>query len=413
MEIKHMHIMIALTIIFLGALYFFLDEASKPSGPTGAEIAESLHMKATALGENSTQYTYGYTEYSNGYPEDYFIMSDSNNSLIKIISPLSTKKVYLLENDTILCIELLEHNVTCQSVKNNSITEKYIEGLKTRLFSKGKIALAKSDARYRIDHNFQNFSDEIKTKTLPNNDECVEISYQIDYSNASFEEMQRFNIVPGSPMHFDITACIDNQTGEIYENKFEYIFNGKEQTYFFKLISSDFDNAPTISPPTNLSNETVDLAILESGYRIDLINCYLKSGSEQEKCIATEALKHKYKDLCSESGSRKDRCLVSIVPLTKDVEICSEITNQDFLDDCNIELAGAYKNSTYCDLVDDSTKKQFCFEISGDTQETPIEINNTLENITDTNLSINDTQDIPKDVKDIIKEMENNTNSTG
>ena len=280
-----MHVMIVLTIIFLGALYLFLDEAAKPAGPTGADLAESLYIKAISLGENSTEYTYAYTEYSNGYPEDFYIMRESKNSLIKIMSPLSTKKVYYLENDTILCMELLEENETCQSVKNNSITKSYINGMKTRLFSKGKIALAASDARYRIDNSFQSFSNELKTKTLISNDECVEITHTIDYSNATFEDMQRFSIVPGSPMYFDISTCIDNQTGEIYENKFKYMFNGREQSYVFKLISSDFDNAPTIIAPSNLTNKAVDKAILESGYRIDLINCYLQSGSEQEKCI--------------------------------------------------------------------------------------------------------------------------------
>ena len=68
MEIKHMHVMVALTIIFLIALGFFLEQASKPPGPTPEEIAQTLLYKAVSIGENVTSYSYTYTEYSDGFP---------------------------------------------------------------------------------------------------------------------------------------------------------------------------------------------------------------------------------------------------------------------------------------------------------------------------------------------------------
>ena len=421
MEIKHMHAMIVLTFVFLGALFLVLDEMSRPAGPTGAQIAQSLYMKAIALGENSTQYEYAYSEASNGYPEEYLLMSDGQKAYVKVVSPVSTKKIYLLENDTILCIRLLDQNESCESVENSTITQSYISGIEARLFSKGKIALARSDAQYRIDNGFQNFSDDITARTLQGGEECIEVKHAIDYSNASMQEMSRFGLVSGSPMRFDITTCIDNQTGEMYENRFGYMFSGKKQSHSFRLISSDFSSSQKIIAPAEVAGGAVDSLILESSYRLSLINCYLQPGSEQERCIATEALRLRYAGLCKYSGARTDRCLVSIVPLTKDISICSQVKSQDFLDDCHIELAGAYKDSAYCDLVSDKAKKGFCMNIS---EPGPAGSPEPEENLTEDvpgnstapenqETEMNGTDGLPKIISDILKELEGTANGTG
>jgi hypothetical protein len=419
MEIKHMHIVLALTIIFLGAVYFFLEESAKPDGPLPEEIAEQLYMSAISLGENSTTYVYSYTEYSDGYPENFTLKEDGSVSLIEIVNAISKKKVYFSDNDTILCIEY-KNNETCSSVKNESITANYVASLKGRFFSDAKISQARSDAKYRIEHDLQTFDPSLKTKIYQSGDSCTQISYVIDYTNATFEEMSRFGIVLGGPSHFETTTCIENQTGEIFESFFNYTFLGKLRTNRFVLISSDFDSAPLIIVPTNLSSGAVDVLLDENNYKTQLVSCYLKSSSEQEKCIAMLALQMKNTDLCDHAGSRRDRCLVSIVPITKDTGICSKINSADYKDDCYIELGGAYKNSTWCDNVVDSTKKQFCLNVSVETPPVVTPPANVSVNVTTNNTNTTNTSSsaLPKVIEKIFKQIEesdksnNTTNST-
>jgi hypothetical protein len=411
MEIRHMQIVIVLTIIFLGAVYFFLEEAGK-SGPLPEDIAKGLYMNAISLGENSTSYTYSYAEYANGYPENYTLKSDGNVSVVEIVNALSKKKVYFTDNDTIMCVDF-QKNETCSSVTGDSITSNYVASLKGRLFSNAKITQAREDAEYRLEHELQTFIPSIKTKIFQNGDQCTQIQYIIDYSNATLEEMSRFGIVPGSPSHFETTSCIENKSGEIFESFFNYTFAGSLRTNRFELISSDFNSSPKIIVPSNLTTGAVDLLLSENNYRMQLVSCYLKTSSAQEKCIAMMALQMKNTDLCEHSGSRRDRCLVSLVPITRETGICNKIQSQEFKDDCFIELGGAYKNSTWCDNVIDSTKKQFCLNVSVATPKPAI--SPTMNDTNTTTNTSNTITSLPKEIQDIFDEIESSdsTNKTG
>jgi len=418
MEIKHMHIVIALTLIFLGAVYFFLEESAKPPGPLPEEIAEQLHLSAISLGENSTGYAYSYTEYSDGYPENFTLKSDGSTSLVEIVNPLSKKMIYFTSNGTILCVDF-SGKEACSSLANDTITTNYIASMKARLFSKSKISDARSDTMYRIEHELQTYLPSVKTRILQSGDQCSQIGYVIDYTNATLEELSRFGMVPGSPSHFEATACIENLTGEVFESYFNYTFSGSLRTNRFVLISSDFDSSPLIIVPSNLTDGAVDLLISENGYRMQLVGCYLKSASEQEKCIANLALQMNEPDLCEDAGSRRDRCFVSIVPITKDSSLCSRISSQEFKDDCFIELGGAYKNSTWCESVVDSTKQLFCQNVSVKTVAQAVPEINAGANESQ-NASANTTgKTLPPEIQAIFDEIEaqdqtgNQTNETG
>lgn len=408
-----MHVVIVLTVIFLVGLHLFLEAQSRPSGPTGDELAKELLMDAVSLGENASSYSYSYIEYSDGFPDEFTLTSDGKTSSVEVIGPLSKKKAYFLENDTILCITF-QGNESCSSVKNESVTSGYMSSLKSRLFSKGKIEKARSDLKYRTEHNMQVFSPSLKKKVYQIGDECIEISYIIDYANATLSEMQRFNVLPGSPTHFEAAACIGNQTGELYESQFNYTFMDKLHTSQFKLKDSDFDSKVSIIAPANLTGNAVETLIVENSYKNQLVQCFQKTGSEQNKCIALMALQLKSKNLCSYAGSRKDRCLVSIVPLTKDTAICPQVQNDNFKDDCYIELAGAYKNSTWCNKVLDPTKNQYCLSIVNKTTSAPPKAtqNASTTSNTTSNTSENQETELPEHIKKIFEKLENNTNQS-
>jgi len=376
-----MHVVLALTILFIAAFYVYLGELNTPPEKAVQDQAMDILLKAVTLGENASSYYYSYYEYSDGYPEKYTLISDGNDSSVEVEGPLSLRKAYFLKNDTILCVTL-EGNKSCSSVANESITAKYIASLKARLFSNSKIALARSDIEYRVSNGLQVFSPKMAMKELSPGYECTELGYVIDYSNATYDQMSRFGIVSGSPIRFEASACIDNTTGDIYESSFNYTYLGKQHASRFKRVGSDFESSMAVYPPSDISGDAVEAILSENSYRTDLIKCYAYSGSDQERCIAVLAGQLLDTKLCGYAGGRKDRCLVSLMPFLKNESICLQITDKDFKDDCYIELAGALKNSTWCDSVVDSVKKSQCLLASNITSSSSTPLVNATTDFT-------------------------------
>ncbi len=412
MEITHTKIMVGITLLFFVGLILFLDEVNKPSVPPNEIIAANLFMRALEVGENATSYIYSFVEYSDGFPETYTLASDGKISSVTVTNVLSTKKIFFLENDTIACVKM-DMQEACSSIKNESITERFASSLKGRLFDNSVIEAAKQDNKYRIEKGLQVFGPEITPRILDHGDECLQISYHIDYSNATMDELGRFGIVPGSPSRFDVTECILNNTGEVLESRFNYSFQGVPHDSRFNLVSSDFSSGTNILVPKNLSEGAVELLLLDSGKKKEIMNCYLLSGSDQDKCIATLALQTKNIDMCGLAGARTDRCYVSLVPMIKDETICKRISSQDFLDDCFIELAGAYKNSTYCENVSESAKKAMCLDVSVSSANStdPVTIPPKAELPKDNSTS-NDSGILPPEVQKIFDELSKSVSGT-
>jgi len=417
MEIKPLHFVIALLAVFAVGLYYFFSTQEAAPAAGGADLAQELFMKAASLGESANGYVYAYAEYSDGFPENYTLAYDGKLASVKVESPLSLKEVRFLGNDTVFCITF-NSNETCASVENESAAKSYVASMRSRLFDYAAISAAKADTAYRLNRSLQAFSPSLRTKLLQNGKECISISYTIDYRNATLQELNRFGIGSGSPSVFDVSECIDNATGEIYEYRLDYTYQGKRHYVSRSLIRSDFAARPAIAPPQGISGGALDIAFSENAYKGELLKCYQQSGSEQEKCIALVALALRSKGLCSYAGAREDRCLVSLVPVTKDASICPLVVNPSFKDDCYIELGGAYKNSTWCDSVEDAAKKDYCLQVSSPAPYLPVQDetgNGTpgTENATP-NAGGNETVGMPEGVVQIFGslEYENATNIT-
>ena len=71
------------------------------------------------MGRGMEDYTYSYSEKSNGYTETYTLVKSGDEKYVETDDILSLKKVYFLEDDSILCIDYMGQGV-CSSTKNNT-----------------------------------------------------------------------------------------------------------------------------------------------------------------------------------------------------------------------------------------------------------------------------------------------------
>ncbi|MBD3210940.1 hypothetical protein GF318_06195 [Candidatus Micrarchaeota archaeon] len=354
---------ILLVVLLLSALaVYFVFTAETPEIPEQEEDvseAEALLLKGVSFGKGHDNYIYAYTETADGYVTEYGLTSNGDRQLVEVRNLLSNKKAYYLENDTVLCIEYPPGEEVCSSVKGKSRVENYMRSLEVKLLNDTLIENGVRNTQYLLDQGYIRLS-----PNITNRSNCREISYQIDYTDASVGDAARFGIGINTPKIFNVTMCVNNRSGYMHERSVTYEQEGTVHYKNTSLVSfSSMSSA--IEAPQNLSTGAITALEKEREQQVRLVGCFTtKEGEERDKCIATIALDLERKDLCEYAGDRRGRCLVSIVPLTLDEGICPTIQDQSFRDDCYTELAGAYQDSSYCEQVQDPEKKDFCTEIA-------------------------------------------------
>ncbi len=360
MEYQHKLLLVAL-ILVIAAVYITMSLTPQPA-PDSSK-AEALLAKMIFFGKGATDYTYTYNEVSDGYTNIYIVTKNSGNGTVMLQNPLSTKKAYFLENETILCIDY-QNQEACSQVDGNSDVKNYIDFMKSKFFNDNVISKNKDDLDYLIANKYLKLSPTLSDMVV-NGATCKELSYQLDMSNISLSDAARFGVSSNAPKVFDWKMCI-SEDGTPYEKAFNYSIEGQQHQYTL-TITSFKPSSVQISAPENLTSIDELLGVLsdERNQQVKLATCFTTlQGENRDRCISTMALDLKRKDLCGLSGSRRDSWLLSLAPITKDTSLCIQIASATYQDDCYIEMAGAYKNATYCSSIKNASKMGECSDAS-------------------------------------------------
>ena len=359
-----------LVVVLLVALAVYLTVQGMPGtnsdNDSQAQLSEveSLLIKGISFGQSVDNYVYSYTRVSDGYFSTYALIKNGNKSKIEVSTPLSYKEVYFLENDTIMCVDYRSGSV-CASVHGNAELKNYLDSLKAEFFNDVRINRNLEDMNYLISNNYVILGPVIE-QSMVNGHACNRIRYVLDYNNITVSEAARFGVGTSTPKLFMRSMCIDESNEYRYEETLNYSYEGRVHEYSSQLV--EFKSAAEeILPPSELEDASVLISKFhaERTQQAKLAECYTtKEGDALNICISNIALDLHDTDLCEYANGRRDRCLVAIVPLTKNELICPMINDLSYKDDCYIELAGAYKNSTYCDNIQNSSKVEFCMNVS-------------------------------------------------
>lgn len=350
-----------IAILAVAAIFLSFVKITNP-GKTSSD-AEILFFNMQTFGENFTDYSYVYNETSNNFPIVYSLYKHGNTKMIQMESHLSTKKIYFLSNNTIMCLDFLG-NEECTEVKNETSLKPYLFNLNTRFFSNNVIAGQRVKMREGITKKYV-FIDPTITKSSFNGKSCNVGKYKFDYTNISMQDMPLYGVYTGTPIRFDGKFCIDGN-GTVYYSYFNYTYNGAFHEWKRNLISINPKYGGPVKVPKikNSSTMLTSLFFEQKNYE-KLANCYMKTdATEKNKCTAILALTIKSKKLCEYTEKRRDRCLLSITPLLLEESICTGIFDKNYKEDCYVELAGGLKKSTYCTNIANLTKKDFCLNIS-------------------------------------------------
>ncbi|MBI5222921.1 hypothetical protein HY990_00710 [Candidatus Micrarchaeota archaeon] len=358
---KVMLLILGLVVVFGAYFLFFVPVQKGPQIKDALDRTEltSIVMKGLDFGTNLNRYEYVIAEKTDGFVTQYNMTKNGGDSSIEIKNALSQKKVYLFQNDTILCVDF-EGKHACSSVKDNADLTNYIGSLQYRFFDAASASRNKEDYQFLIDKKYLTF--QTQENTSIDGKACRLITYTIEFSNASINDAARFGIGASSPKRFDWRICVDEK-GMFVLREFEYKFpaDGKTHSYEAKTISLKIANDITITKPTSTGDQNaVDLLRDEKQSQADLVGCYQLKPSDKDTCLNTMAIQNANKDICALAGTKAQRCLVSLVPITKDPTICQIVQDAGYRDDCLIEVAGALKNQTYCSGIQNQSKTANC-----------------------------------------------------
>jgi len=363
MEYQQKILLLVTGVLVVFALYLALTMTSP--GEADTKAAEALLMKAMGFGSDAKDYSYVFTEVMDDYKTTYTIARNGNESTVEVENPLSVKKAYFLNNDTILCISYPKGgNNICSTVQGMDDTQLYMKSLKANLLSDAMVSINTGNMKYLIAKGYAKPSPDMTNGSVGGK-QCKWLSYVVDMSGLTLDEAARFGISTTSPKVFSWRMCVDDAAGYIYEKNFNYSFQNLQHIYDYKLDSYQPNGAGPITAPENVNEGAVKVLFNEREQQSKLAICYINQrGAERENCIADIALVNRNKAICELAGSTRDRCLVALVPLTKDITICPTIISPSFTDDCYIELGGALKNSTWCGSIQNQSKVGFCMNVS-------------------------------------------------
>lgn len=356
-------ILMLVVIILLGGFIIYTVQQNTQKTDT-LKPTKDLYIKSFQIVKGRPTYYFNYNEKINDYNSTNTIAKYPNGDYVEIKSIISDKKIYLFDNETIMCIRILDDNESCLDVDKEA---PYVKSLSNLIFDDRSTDKTIRDLEFLIyNKSVVQFSNKVVNKTI-NGKSCNSIDYVLNYSVLSISEAPRFNIGPDSPKFFSSNVCITNEGLTLYK-KFDYDYLGNSMSNEFYLIEqSEKDRSKAfLDKPDITKNVTIDdLIIQEAALRKGLRDCYSKSTTlGKNSCIMAMSFDLKYKDLCSAAGYKSDICYINFAISQNNTQICQSIGSSEFKDDCYTEMAGNRKDRDLCQNILNITKQTYCLNIS-------------------------------------------------
>jgi hypothetical protein len=378
-------------VILLGAGALFIN--SKPQeGQNTTTIQKNqdfeLLIKALQYGKNASAYSIEFKENTDGYTTDYQVQRSQNSSLdqVTIRNILSEKRAYFFNSTTVICVNYKEQKA-CDNVTGNQELKQYENFIRSKLPSREQIERNVADAQFLFDAGYMKIT---KAQTKEN---CREIEYVLDFSNATIDEGARFGIGSSSPKKFEYKICIDENTNQTRSREFNYTLPQDQSFHYFKYSLQNSTMAePQIQTPQEIGNggETLRLLYEEKTVQGEITKCLIKKTTqEKESCLNKKAIDMRMPLLCELAIEKRDQCLLSTIPVLALESSCQAIANVSIKEDCYIEMSGATRDQSYCQRINSSEKKTQCMQIyqmetnATQNQTTNRSTNQSAQNTTD------------------------------
>lgn len=381
-------ISLLLVVLVAGAIYLVADmfggtqvhheeehEGGHEGEAHGAEYAEELFFKAIEAPLQYSEYTYEYEEKSStGYGSSVFLCASENYSYVRKEDAIFTRELFLLENQTLLCLENVNRRL-CSEVSQNSSFNTYAYTLEGLLFDRKAIRDTMEANELFVKYGAIVFDDEIGEASYLGRD-CSEISYVLDYGKLTVEQMWDVGLSPDSievlvSKEFDFTLCIDEENGDVLYKLLSYSVFG--EPHYTESFSTQllWEEPSQVEMPQELDGEE-GMSEFFSALKMSQNNyaaCLMEE--DPDTCIRGEAILSRNEKLCEliVNSTLRDFCYVNVALEKGDSSLCMNVGNAS-MDECFMEFAWKYNDASYCENVSEE-KKGECAALVGESTGEP------------------------------------------
>lgn len=348
-----------------GGTQVHAEEGGHEAEGTELSGAEALFFGAVEKPLSHETYSYGYTETaSGGYNNSVFMTSSENSSYIRKEDALFTRELFVGENLTVLCLENVNERV-CAQVTQNSSFYPYAYSLATLFFDHGRIEQNVENNMMFIEYGAVVFGEDI-VETAYSGRECSEVSYTLDYSKLTVEQMRSIGMDPKSPevlisKQFNYTICIDPDTLDVVHKNLSYLNLGTPEYTESLTTFTGWDSPSDVEFPQELSGEEEMegffsvLSRTQENYRACL------ASDNFDSCIREEAMLSRNEKLCTliMDLSKRDICMVNVALEKGNSSLCSQVQDEG-IDGCYLEFAWKFNDSAYCASIRNETALSDC-----------------------------------------------------
>lgn len=376
MEKSFMYVVLSIVAVLAVALgiFYFAAPAGEGQGGEGegaggsngeANPAEQLFFEAVLHPMNYSEYEYAYDEVSSsGYINSVYMTAKPGSSYVMKEDVVFRREVFTDSGAQTLCLGNVNREL-CSTVPVNSTFNPYASTLKSLLFTEDNI-----QANYHMNKKFMEFGALVMGNSTEEKEysgkKCTEVSYTVDYSKMTVEQMMSLGIDASSAevlvsKQYNFTVCIDPQTKEMIHKKMIYLNLGEPMYTEYFITTANWGKSNIPAAPTELIDERSLQTFFDAARTSQqkFLECML--GNNTDSCLRTEAISTNNEEICAyiKGTDMRDSCYVNIGITKKDAEFCKQITPA-FQDDCYLEFAWRFLNTSYCEMMADSGKREEC-----------------------------------------------------
>ncbi len=364
-------VLVALGILYMGGMFGGTHGGQGEENHTAELASEELFFEAILHPSAYDEYEYAYDEASSsGYSNSVFMSSKPGSSYVRKEDAIFSREIFLASGSQTLCLGNVNREL-CSVIPTNSTFNPYAYTLFSLLFTPESI-----QANYHMNKKFIEFgalkmSPEMVEKEYLGK-KCSEISYTVDYSKMTVEQMMSLGIDASSAevlvsKQYNFTVCVDPQTKELIHKKMIYSNLGEPMYTEYFITTAKWGTSSVPAAPTELVGES-DLQMFLSAAKISqqkFLECLL--GNNSDSCLRAEAISSSNHKICPyiNGTDMRDSCYVNIGLGKKDPSFCKQIS-PGFEDDCYLEFAWRFMNLSYCGMMENSTKKEECLSVVGE-----------------------------------------------
>ena len=366
-------------VVLAGAAYyaglFKLSPVVQPASQTPNLNASDVRLFLSAMQTEASlrQIHTLYTDTNDGASTVYEVAANQTDAWVKVGSDSGLIQGYFgADNSSYVVCLTFENKSECAKTG----TDPNLAGIATNLKSilpdnQGLAASAQVD-RALIAAGAMKFSGTVENDSI-NGFDTQKVSYVLDFSNLTVQELRGLGISPSDPAASSVTdrsIWIDRQSGLLIKSVATYLSGGAAHSFERNVASIETSKAVVPEKPEGLVSASTFSQFYQNAVNeyTQMSDCFVNNKSDVASCLKGVASENGDFRVCRliSDETQRGQCMLVVAQTTADAGPC--LLAGPLADDCYIAVVGQTGNGDLCNNIQNSSLLQTCYKakLAGD-----------------------------------------------